>query len=551
MRFDDSLDTVLAAETATPFGATSAWRQLVDLVGRGRGGSGTDAIARIAELRGQVPSEVRAASARALALADPPATLVRLFAQDNAAIAAPVLRTARLTDAEWISLLEELTPSTRAILRNRRDLSPNVVRALASFGSTDLILGNPEQEDGVVPVAATPVDAVPGAAGTPVIEQPDSPGFEKIEIADLVARIAAFQRAPRPIGVAAAAPPASSFRFETDEMGTLRWVDGVSRAPLIGLSLDSMAAGGESRVDGIVLGAFRRRAAFNDARLLVGGNSDVTGQWRISAVPVFDDASGRFTGYRGTARRPRADEHAEPLPVLVLTPPAESLRQLVHELRTPTNAIAGFAEMIEREMLGPVGEAYRSRAADIQHQAETLLAAIEDIDIAARIESKALDLRPGRVALAPLLTRVSADLMPLAALRGVVLVDAASAADLHVAADDRALERLFARLLATLVSISAAGERIGVTGWSEPDEQTVAISIDRPAALADYPGDAVLAIDRETTDDAAATPLLGVGFTLRLVRNLAVEMGGVLTIGDKALTLRLPAVETIAVGKKL
>src|SRR3546814_5933795 len=101
----------------------------------------------------------------------------------------------------------------------------------------------------------------------------------------------------------------------------------------------------------------------------------------------------RFAGYRGTARRPRADESAAPRTAGIVP---DSLRQLVHELRTPTSAIAGFAEMIEAEILGPVADPYRDRAAAIRRQARDLLVAIEDLDTAARLESRALDLRPAR-----------------------------------------------------------------------------------------------------------------------------------------------------------
>ncbi|MFY0104416.1 histidine kinase dimerization/phospho-acceptor domain-containing protein, partial [Acinetobacter baumannii] len=73
------------------------------------------------------------------------------------------------------------------------------------------------------------------------------------------------------------------------------------------------------------------------------------------------------------------------------------MRQLVHELRTPTTAIAGFAEMIEGELLGPVPAPYRDYAGNIRHQARGLLGAIDDLDTAARLDSNALDLRPESV----------------------------------------------------------------------------------------------------------------------------------------------------------
>ena len=96
MRFDDSLETVLSADMSTPFGAQSAWRQLVDLIGRGRAEATPDAMARLRALRDAVPVAVRAASARALADAEPPVDLVGLFAEDDAAVAATVLRAAQI-----------------------------------------------------------------------------------------------------------------------------------------------------------------------------------------------------------------------------------------------------------------------------------------------------------------------------------------------------------------------------------------------------------------------------------------------------------------------
>jgi len=562
VRFDDTLETVLSADLGTPYGVQSAWRQLVDLIGRRRVPPATRAMATLRTIRGDVPPPVRAASARALEYANPPAPLVRLFAGDDVSIAIPVLRTARLAPAEWIQLLPDLSPTARGILRNRRDLGAEVERALESFGSVDLVLPDGATEvvdrssgsiaeaasdrhnpamDQSDRITATAAAAAPVEPVAPPSEGEDGP----FEIAEVVARIDAFWRHREETGPVAppAPPPADEFRFETDEKGAIRWVDGVNRAAVIGLSLDLAGVSDGSQVDGIAAGAFRRRAGFSTARMLIEGSSDAAGDWLISAVPVFDPANGRFTGYRGTARRPRTDERAEP-PRAPTGSPAESLRQLVHELRTPTNAIAGFAEMIETQMLGPVADVYRERANVIRSEARELLGAIDDLDLAARIDSDALALSPGNIALRPLLAGIAEDLAALLELRGSMI--ALPPEDVTVAGDRRAVERLLSRLMATLVSASGPGERIGVRMAIESD-QRVAVAIDRPKALADYPGDSVLGIDDEREDST----LLGTGFALRLSRNLARELGGSLVIDPASLTLRLPAAVTSPVGQAI
>jgi len=576
LRFDDSLETVLSADMTTPLGAAAAWRQLVDLIGRGRVPPSPEAMARLEAIRGVVPATVRAASARGLEHARPPVELVRLFAADSAEIAAPVLRGAMLAAADWIALLPALGPRTRSVLRHRRDLDPAVVHALAQFGADFALAGDemaPEAEAEAAPPSAAPyspssfVSLAEAARGLPAVARAlregnegtgaaandpgASPAPGSFQISELVARIAAYQRQreeAHPSAVdtdeVAEAIGAPGFRFETDAAGIVRWVEGVNRAPLIGLSLDLASSPAGSRIDGVAVGAFRRRAAFANARLVVTGTSDAAGDWRITAVPAFDPANGRFTGYRGSARRPRADEQASPAAKPGLPP--DSLRQLVHELRTPTNAIAGFAEMIETQLLGPVADPYRARAAAIRDQARDLLAAIDDLDLAARIEAKALDLRAGSVALKPLFDRVVADLEPLATLRGTEVVIADGLAELEVAGDDRAVERLIGRLLAALVAAGGRGERIGVTAAREDD--AVEIRFDRPVALTDGIGDALFAIDDDDAGGEGA-PLLGTGFALRLVRNLAIELGGSLVLADDSLTLRLPAAVTADMGQ--
>ena len=573
MRFDDTLDTVLSGGLDTPLAAQSAWRQIVDLIGRGRIAADARALATLNELQARVPLKVRAASARALVGAAPPAELVRLFACDEIAVAAPVLRFAVLPPAAWIALLPDLAPQSRAILRHRRDLDGEVTRALASFGSVDFVLSSDDRPDAEAPADRPIIEHVPPqpapepvpelviamaaimppepepfravgavAQGIPVVaealrqgrdegareQEREQPG-ETFRIADVVARIEAYQRdqeaAPPPYYGDDRREAAEDFSYETDATGAIRWVEGVARGPLIGLSLAHPAMPGEIGLDGVASGAFRARSRFSDAHLVVAGASDAAGEWRLSGTPGFDIRTGRFTGYRGSARRPRTDERPGRQPTL----DADAMRQLVHELRTPTNAIAGFSEMIEHAMLGPVPDPYRDQARTIRADAHGLLAAIDDLDTAARIEAGALDLHLEPVAMLPLLTRIAADLAPLADTRGARLSVEGDAG--AVSGDTRALHRLLERLLATMLGAAAAGETVTI-GAGDAGE----VIVSRPRALAGIAAEALFTTD----DESNPASLLGSGFALRLVRNLVHQLHGTLAIGDDSLTLRLP-----------
>ncbi|MBB3692889.1 histidine kinase dimerization/phospho-acceptor domain-containing protein [Sphingomonas sp. BK580] len=533
MRFDDSLKTVLAADVSTAFGARAAFRQLVDLIGRGRAPAEPALVARLRDLRVTVPAEVRAAAARGLALADPPAALVAFFAEDTPEIAATMLRVARLAPEEWDLLLPQLGPHGRSVLRRRSDLAPSVGRALEAFGSTDYALPEP---------VASPATAAAPPAGTGA-----SGAGERFEVADLVHRIEAYQRQRgAALGLTGATPPpVHAFRFETDAAGIIRWVDTGPRGALIGLSLnhDAALAPSHHHVDGVAAGAFRKRATFADARLHVPGESAVGGDWRISGAPMFDLASGSFVGFRGRARRPRAEESAAATRSMAGGAGAEGLRRLVHELRTPTNAIAGFSELIEQELLGPVPPRYRDRAAAIRRHVAGLIGAIDDLDLAARLEGNALDLRDDVVAVAPLLARVAQDLAPLAALRGGALALPEPGAA-RWAADAHAAERLVQRLLATLLAAATGGELLGLAVESAGEAVTLVIAL--PAALAGRDEAALLALDDEAVSDDDGAPLLGTGFALRLARNLALELGGRLDFLPERLRLALPSAATTA-----
>src|SRR3546814_8608321 len=66
----------------------------------------------------------------------------------------------------------------------------------------------------------------------------------------------------------------------------------------------------------------------------------------------------------------------------------DSIRQLIHELRSPLNAISGFAQIISGQMFGPVNQGYRGMAQAIVADAAAVQAIINDLETAAKAGAK-------------------------------------------------------------------------------------------------------------------------------------------------------------------
>lgn len=556
MRFDDMLATVMAQPRGTVDARISAWRQLVDVFAQ-REDVALDpnhihAFALLDEWQRDVPVAVRSEAARSLAGRRIPGWLFAHFAEDIPEIARPVLMQAYLDEEDWLDLLPRMRPSSRALLRHRTDLEPEVRGALNQFGAADMILEDQAAEPG-----ARSADILTLGKAEALPEVPELPeesvqtgNFEQIRT--LVQRIEAFRTARE----AAMAPPVdarpvSEFRFEAGQDGVIRWVEGAPRGPLIGQTIAFSADALDFGVDGHAAGAFRQRAPFRDARLIVAGEGPASGAWRISAVPFFGDEDGRFAGYRGMARRPRRDEEAKtdtPKPEGLfgsnLAP--DSLRQLIHELRTPLNAIVGFSEMIEGQLLGPVSTLYRDRAAAIAGEAARLLQSIEDIDTAARAETDRLSFDSETVEIVEILQRLDAVYAPQAQSRGVTLAIRIEEDLPALTADPIAVERMVERLLSSTVGLAAAGESIAVECKARGQRGAVAVTFQRPALLRDQSEAALLDPGYSPDGDWPDAPALGLGFALRLVRNIAQEVDGTLDIEPEKFVLRLPAKDASA-----
>jgi signal transduction histidine kinase len=180
----------------------------------------------------------------------------------------------------------------------------------------------------------------------------------------------------------------------------------------------------------------------------------------------------------------------------------------VHEIKTPLNAIIGFAEIIEGQYLGPADRRYRERAQDIVEQARLLLLAIDDLDFAAKVHSSATG-GNRRVNLTELIERIIPALREVAANHQVDVDAPGFPRGVVAQAQPEIADRLIFRMCSALIQQATAGERLRLN--VERAGERWRLSMTRPAALSPLTEEQLLG-----GDDAPAD-----GFPLRLVRGLA------------------------------
>ena len=519
MRFDDRLLTVLNQPAGDRHDAAVRWRQLVDLVARaGQGGASPVVAQALDSIRSEaktVDEHLRAAAARAVAALPLPLGLLEYFASDRLSVSAPVLAAATLDAGQWRALLGVSDAETRRFIET---LHPELAAPAA-----DLTESLVEPEPQPVP-EAQPEPAPPAVPASPSLH-------------DVVARIERRRRGRTPKDGASqhkSATPAGAptlFRWECDPSGEIAWVDGAPRGALIGRSIARPQEIEGDRLDGDVVRAFAMRAPFRDGELGIGGDGIASGTWKISGVPAFEPADGRFAGYRGVALREVPVDVRADVPDTV--PDPDSLRELVHEIKTPLTAIIGFAQIIDGQYLGPADRRYRQRASDIVGQAQLLLGAIDDLDFAAKVHSGG-DGRAARVDLADLLERTAGSLGGLAAERQVQLEVPRPQRIAPAAVEPELADRLIFRLCTSLIAAAEPGERLRLS--VDESGGKCRFSIGRPAILHGI-------AERELFDASAAASdaeIATAAFSLRLIRGLTRIAGGELTASAAGFALSFP-----------
>ena len=140
------------------------------------------------------------------------------------------------------------------------------------------------------------------------------------------------------------------------------------------------------------------------------------------------------------------------------------LANMSHELRTPLNAVIGFSDVMQKEMLGPIGTpAYRGYAKDINAAGAHLLALIEDILDVSRIEVDRIRLNEEIVDLRDVLDFALHAHSGNAQDAGVALLLDAPDELPAVMGDSRRLRQVMMNLIGNAIKFSFKGGRVTVS----------------------------------------------------------------------------------------
>ncbi|HPF78615.1 MAG TPA: PAS domain S-box protein [Alphaproteobacteria bacterium] len=223
---------------------------------------------------------------------------------------------------------------------------------------------------------------------------------------------------------------------------------------------------------------------------------------------------------------------------------SQFLANMSHELRTPLNAIIGFSEMIERQLLGPIGtEKYLEYIKGIRESGEHLLDMISDILDMSKIEAGKYELHLEKFNIAKVI-RMAAHMMEGRALDSDIKIKIdIKNEDLNVVADRRAIMQMVLNLLSNAVKFSKHGKTVHIRLNEREEYFSIRVEDEGIGIPANKLANITLPFEQAETDYTRQYE--GSGLGLSITKELAEIHGGSLQIDSTVdvgttVTIRLP-----------
>ena len=219
------------------------------------------------------------------------------------------------------------------------------------------------------------------------------------------------------------------------------------------------------------------------------------------------------------------------------------LTVMSHELRTPLNAIAGYTELMELGLRGPVTPHQRDDLRRIQASQQHLLGLINQVLNYAKLEAGTVQYEITDVPVAEVVSAASGLIAPQAGAKGLTLTVADGPSSLAVRADADKVRQIMVNLLSNAVKYTNRGGEIAIA--SRKNRNHVGVSV-RDTGLG-VPADKLKVIFEPFVQVGRSLnrPGEGTGLGLAISRDLARWMGGDLTVESEVgvgstFTLTLP-----------
>ncbi len=208
------------------------------------------------------------------------------------------------------------------------------------------------------------------------------------------------------------------------------------------------------------------------------------------------------------------------------------LANMSHELRTPLNAIIGFSEMIQSQLLGPVGNArYLGYIGDIQRAGRHLLDLINDILDMSKIEVGKYELHVEEINVGKLICQALNMVEGHAQEGQVKLIIDDLPMDIQIVADRRALMQILLNLLSNAIKFTTAGGSVEVKCMRELGGVALAVSDTGVGIPADKLK--IVTMPFEQVDSEFTRKHDGSGLGLAITKDLVELHGGTLEVDSE------------------
>ena len=207
---------------------------------------------------------------------------------------------------------------------------------------------------------------------------------------------------------------------------------------------------------------------------------------------------------------------------------SEFLANMSHELRTPLNAIAGYVELLDMEIRGPVTQAQREDLARIKMSQRVLLRLVNDVLNFAKLESGHVPVTLKEVGMSELLQSVEPLVLPQLMSKGLQFHAEACSDDLRAIADPEKLEQILLNLLSNAIKFTPAEGSIRLSCESTSSHVLIHVS-DTGRGIPQEKQDRIFE-PFVRVDEGFARKTEGTGLGLAISRNLARAMGGELAV---------------------